>query len=203
MSVSSPELPCSQACENNKGVILDLLQKVFSDRDQVLELGSGTGQHATWFAQHMPWLQWQPTDIPSNVSFSQPRLSAYVGKNLSEIKPLDVTDKPWRVAVPHALFTANSLHIMPYVAVQALFDALGKQAAADTCLVVYGPFNYGGGYSSLSNAQFDQWLAQQNQLSAIRDFEKVDALAQAAGFMLEQDNEMPANNRLLVWRKPG
>lgn len=202
MSGSSPELPFSQACENNKNVILHHLQNVFSDRDRVLELGSGTGQHATWFAQHMPWLQWQPSDIPLNVPFLQPRCSAYAGGNLSEITPLDVTDKPWPVDVPHAIFTANSLHIMPYVAVQALFDALGRQAGTDTCLVVYGPFNYGGDYSSPSNEQFDQWLAQQNRLSAIRDFEKVDALAQEAGFVLEQDTDMPANNRLLVWRKP-
>ena len=202
MPASAPELPYSQACENNKGVILEHLLTVFKDREQVLELGSGTGQHATWFAQHMPWLEWQPTDIPVNVSLTELRCASYSGQNLGPVKPLDVTDNPWPMDVPHALFTANSLHIMPFDAVVALFGALGKQAKADTCLVVYGPFNYGGQYTSPSNAQFDQWLAQQNPLSAIRDFEKVDALAKTAGFVLEQDNAMPANNRLLVWRRP-
>lgn len=201
MFASTPELPYSQSCENNKSVILEHLQKVFADRERVLELASGTGQHATWFAAHMPWLQWQPTDIPSNTAVLEPRCRTYSGQNLCPVKALDVTDRPWSVDVPHALFTANCLHIMPYIAVEALFDALGNQAKVDTCLVVYGPFNYGGEYTSQSNARFDQWLAQQHPLSAIRDFEKVDALAQAAGFTLEQDNEMPANNRLLVWRK--
>ena len=202
MPAGTPQLPYSQSCENNKAVILEHLQRVFADREQVLELASGTGQHATWFAEHMPWLQWQPSDIPRNTAVLEPRCRAYSGQNLCAIKALDVTDKPWPLDVPHALFTANSLHIMPYIAVEALFDALSEQAQADTCLVVYGPFNYGGEYTSESNARFDQWLLQQHPLSAIRDFEKVDALAQAAGFTLEQDSEMPANNRLLVWRKP-
>ncbi len=197
----APEPPYSQACDNNKGPILEHLSKVFKNREQVLELGSGTGQHATWFAQHMPWLQWQPTDIPENVALTKLRCESYLGQNISPVTSLDVTDNPWPVDVPHALFTANSLHIMPYTAVAALFEALGNQAKADTSLVVYGPFNCGGQYTSPSNARFDQWLVQQNPLSAIRDFEKVDGLAQAAGFVLEQDNEMPANNRLLVWRK--
>ena len=201
MPAGAPEPPYSQACENNKGVILEHLNLVFKNRQQVLELGSGTAQHATWFAQHMPWLQWQPTDTPDSVALTELRCASYQGQNLCPVKALDVTDNPWSVDVPHALFTANSLHIMPYNAVVALFDALGKQAKVDTCLVIYGPFNYWGQYSSPSNARFDQWLAQQNPLSAIRDFEKMDGLAQAAGFVLEQDNEMPANNRLLVWRK--
>jgi len=199
--LGTSELPYSQSCENNKRVILERLQEIFADRKQVLEIASGTGQHATWFAEHMPWLQWQPTDIPTNVATLEPRCRAYSGQNLCTVTALDVTDKPWMVDVPHALYTANSLHIMPYTAVEALFDALGNFAKPDTCLVVYGPFNYDGEYTSESNARFDQWLLQQHPLSAIRDFEKVDAMAQFAGFVLEQDNDMPANNRLLVWRK--
>ncbi|MFK8047300.1 MAG: DUF938 domain-containing protein [Halioglobus sp.] len=200
MPLGTSELPYSQSCENNKRVILERLQEIFADRKQVLEIASGTGQHATWFAEHMPWLRWQPTDIPNNIAVLKPRCEAYAGQNLGAVTALDVTDEPWMVEVPHALFTANSLHIMPFTAVEALFKALGDRAKSDTCLVVYGPFNYGGEYTSDSNARFDQWLSQQHPLSAIRDFEKVDALADSAGFTLEQDNEMPANNRLLVWR---
>lgn len=195
------ELPFSQACENNKTAILEKLSLIFSDRKTVLEFGSGTGQHASWFAQYMPWLEWQPTDIADNLATLVPRCAAYPGSNLLPAKPLDVTQNPWPVAVPSAVYTANSLHIMPFSAVQALFDVLGEMAEKDTVLVVYGPFNYGGQYTSDSNARFDQWLYQQHPLSAIRDFERVDGLANSAGFTLQEDHAMPANNRLLVWRR--
>ena len=195
------ELPFSQACENNKTAILEKLLNIFADRKTVLEFGSGTGQHASWFAQHMPWFTWQPTDIAGNLPTLLPRCAAYPGSNLLAATPLDVTKKPWSVPVPSAVFTANSLHIMPFAAVQDLFKALGEMAESDTVLVVYGPFNYGGKYTSDSNARFDQWLHQQHPLSAIRDFEGVGELANSAGFALEGDHVMPANNRLLVWRK--
>jgi hypothetical protein len=194
-------LPFSQACENNKGVILSHLQQLLVDREAVLELGSGSGQHATWFAQHMPWLRWQPTDVATNLQKLKPRCEAYMGSNLLPVQALDVSVTPWTIAVPTAVFTANSVHIMPFSAVQALFEGLGVCASSDTILVVYGPFNYEGRYTSDSNARFDRWLGEQHPLSAIRDFEKVDDLARAAGFVLQQDNDMPANNRLLVWRK--
>ena len=194
-------LPFSQACENNKKFILTQLQQIFADREEVLELGSGSGQHATWFAQHMPWLRWQPTDVATNLQNLRPRCEAFEGGNLLPVQALDVSVTPWTVAVPTAVFTANSLHIMPFSAVQALFEGLGACSGADTMLVIYGPFNYEGRYTSDSNARFDLWLGQQHPLSAIRDFEKVDDLAKAAGFVLQQDNDMPANNRLLVWRK--
>jgi len=195
------QLPYSQSCENNKGAILSQLETLFADYTEVLELGSGTGQHASWFASHMPWLQWQPTEMQENLPVLAPRCLVYEGDNLLAPLALDVSVSPWPVTSPKAIFTANTLHIMPFASVQALFDALGGQAVAGTLLVVYGPFNYGGRYTSESNARFDQWLAAQHPLSAIRDFEEVDALAQNAGFSLEQDNEMPANNRLLVWRR--
>jgi Protein of unknown function (DUF938) len=195
-------LPFSQSCENNKGPILHALEALFADRRRVLEIASGTGQHATWFARHMPHLQWQPTERPDHLAVLQPRCAAYEGNNLLSAAPLDVSLRPWETLdQPNAIFTANSLHIMPWESVEDLFAELGVRALADTLLVVYGPFNYGGEYTSPSNAGFDQWLAQQSPFSAIRDFERVDKLANAAGFGLQHDMEMPANNRLLVWRK--
>jgi len=194
-------LPFSQACENNKQPILEVLARVFADRGEVLEIASGTGQHATWFAGHLPQLRWQPTELPANLGTLAPRCAAYPGDNLSSPAALDVSDRPWPDAVPHAIFSANSLHIMPWLSVEDLFAELGARAPANCVLAVYGPFNYGGSYTSESNARFDQWLAAQNPHSAIRDFERVDALAQAAGFTLEEDNAMPANNRTLVWRR--
>jgi len=196
----SDALPCSQACENNKQVILERLQPLFTNTRKVLELGAGTGQHATWFAQHLAHLVWQPTDVAANLPVLSLRCAAYTGANLLPPMALDVCDHPWPLAVPDAVFTANSLHIMPFAAVEQCFAELGRRAGRDTQLCVYGPFNYGGAYTSDSNARFDQWLAQQHPDSAIRDFEAVDALARAAGFALQEDHAMPANNRLLVWR---
>lgn len=196
-------LPFSQACENNKSAILEVLEQAFSDRRQVLEVASGTGQHACHFAANMPWLRWQPTELYCHLAVLSPRCASYTGDNLLAELALDVCDQPWPVAIPDAVFTANSLHIMAWSAVQSLFTALGRKAGADVVLAVYGPFNYGGRYTSPSNASFDQWLAQQHPDSAIRDFEQVNQLASAAGFELEADHAMPANNRLLVWTRKG
>ncbi len=194
-------LPFSQSCENNKDFILEVLCQAFADRRAVLEIASGTGQHACHFAANMPWLQWQPTELPGNLPVLQPRCAAYTGNNLLPPLALDVRADPWPVAVPDALFSANSLHIMSFPAVEQCFAALARQAGADTLLAIYGPFNYGGQYTSPSNARFDQWLAQQHPQSAIRDFDAVNTLAGRAGFSLQADHEMPANNRLLLWRK--
>jgi hypothetical protein len=194
-------LPFSQSCENNKSWILDVLTRAFADRRQVLEIASGTGQHACHFAANMPWLQWQPTELPENMPALHPRCAAYAGDNILPERALDVCDEPWPVDIPDALFSANSLHIMPWAAVDKLFATLGKAAGGDVVLAVYGPFNYNGHYTSDSNARFDQWLAQKSPDSAIRHFEEVDRLAAAAGFALQGDHEMPANNRLLLWAK--
>lgn len=194
-------LPFSQACENNKPFILDVLREVFADRHRVLEIGSGTGQHACHFAEHLPWLQWQPSDLPENLPVLHPRCARYAGDNLLPELALDVRERPWPVAIPDALFSANSLHIMAFTAVQDFFAALAIGAPRDAVLAIYGPFNYHGAYTSASNAQFDQWLSQRDPVSGIRDFEAVNALADGAGFSLLRDCAMPANNRLLVWRR--
>lgn len=196
------EQPFSQSCENNKGPILDVLARVFSGRREVLEIASGTAQHACWFAAHLPHLLWQPSELPANLPITTPRCKAYTGDNLLLPLGLDVSATPWPVdEIPHAIFSANSLHIMPWHAVEALFAELGERAVEGTLLAVYGPFNYEGRYTSESNARFDQWLAAQSLHSAIRGIEDVNALAKQAGFCLLEDNAMPANNRLLVWEK--
>ena len=195
------ELPYSQASENNKEPILQVLERVFADRKSVLEVGSGTGQHATYLATALQHLSWQPTELAAHLPILLPRCQQAAVQNLATPLGLDVGDKPWPDLVFDAVFTANTLHIMSFDLVLALFDSLGDLAHRDVCLAVYGPFNYGGQYTSDSNARFDQWLAARDPASAIRDFEQVDALARSAGFVLQEDNEMPANNRLLVWRR--
>jgi hypothetical protein len=194
-------LPFSPSCENNQSFILEVLREAFADRRKVLEIASGTGQHACHFASHLPWLQWQPTELPANLPILQPRCAAYTGGNVLPPAVLDVCADPWPLAVPDALFSANSLHIMAFSAVEQLFAALGRSAGPDVKLAIYGPFNYDGKYTSPSNARFDQWLLQQHPDSAIRDFEAVNRLAERMGFFLQADYEMPANNRLLLWRK--
>lgn len=193
--------PFSQSCENNKAFIAEYLLPLLADRNVVLEIASGTGQHATFFSGLLPAVRWQPTELPANMASLVPRCEAYSGANLLPPQALDVCSRPWAVDVPDAIFTANSLHIMPFFAVQELFRELGQCASVGTLLAVYGPFNYSGQYTSESNARFDTWLAAQHLESAIRDFEQVDELAKEAGFMLQDDHGMPANNRLIVWRR--
>lgn len=194
-------LPFSQACENNKASILAVLREVFADRKRVLEIGSGTGQHACHFATHLPWLEWQPTELQENLAYLLPRCGAYAGDNLLPPCALDVREDSWPLAIPDAVFSANCLHIMAFPVVERFFAALGRRGSQDLVFANYGPFNYRGEYTSPSNARFDQWLAAQNPDSAIRDFEEVDRLAASAGLMLAADHEMPANNRLLVWTR--
>jgi len=194
------DLPYSQASENNREPILAVLREAFANCTEVLEIGAGTGQHATAFAPALPWLRWQPTEHPDALAFLEPRCRAFPAPNLAPPLALDVCDRPWPVPVPDGVFTANTLHIMPWEATEALFQALAE-AVPGAVLAIYGPFNYGGRYTSDSNAQFDQWLAARSPHSAIRDFEAVDKLAAGAGFTLDTDHAMPANNRLLRWRR--
>ncbi|MEP5765832.1 MAG: DUF938 domain-containing protein [Halieaceae bacterium] len=193
--------PFSQACENNKDPILAILRDTLAGVEQVLELASGTGQHARYFVEQMPTLRWQPTDLAQNLPGISAWCEDFAGDRLLPPVELDVSAADWGLPIPGALFSANSLHIMPWSAVVALFAYLGAHAPAGNLLCIYGPFNYGGEYTSDSNARFDLWLAEQHPGGGIRDFEAVDDLARQAGYELQADNSMPANNRLLVWRR--
>ncbi len=193
--------PFSQACENNKRAILDVLHRHLDGVELLLELGSGTGQHARFFAEQLPSLCWQASDLADNLPGIEAWREDYPGDNLPAPHLLDVTWPDWGIAIPGAVFTANSLHIMPWSSVETLFAYLGEHAPAGNRLLVYGPFNYGGQYTSESNARFDEWLGLQHPGGGIRDFEAVDALAGAAGYRLLDDTAMPANNRLLAWQK--
>lgn len=193
--------PFSQACENNKRPILAILQRVFADRQQVLEIGSGTGQHAVFFTEHLPHLQWQTSDLKEN----HPGIKAWLDeaglKNLHAPIEIDADQQPWPLDPVDAVFSANTLHIMSWQQVQRLFRGIAAITLPRAKVVVYGPFNYGGRFTSESNRNFDAWLKEQAAHRGIRDFEAVNALADDQGFQLLEDNPMPANNRLLVWEK--
>ncbi len=192
--------PFAAACERNREPILTVLRDYFADRRRVLEIGSGTGQHAVFFAAHFPALCWQTSDRAENL----PGIAAWLAEAALPNTPppleLDVCE-PFPASGFDALFSANTLHIMPWSAVQRLFAALPTAQLEQALVVVYGPFNYGGRFTSDSNAAFDAQLKAASPLQGIRDFERIAVLAAAAGLVLLEDRAMPSNNRCLVWRK--
>lgn len=192
--------PYSQACENNKQPILDVISQVFAQHNHVLEVGSGTGQHAVFFAERMPHLRWQCADQAEYL----PGIRAWIEdanlNNLEAALELEVTN-PWPITGVSAVFSANTVHIMHWHQVEAFFAGLKAHLsnAGDFCL--YGPFNYQRNYTSDSNERFDQWLKQRDPGMGIRDFDDINTLAESAGLTLINDHAMPANNRLLHFKK--
>lgn len=191
--------PDAPSCYRNRDVILAVLRDHFADRHRVLEIGSGTGQHAVYFGAALPQLIWQTSDRSEHHAGIQAWLDEAALDNVLAPIALDVTGA-WPTQGYDAFFTANTLHIMSAAAVQKLFAALPAVMEAGARLVIYGPFNYGGTYTSDSNRDFDAWLKARDPLSGIRDFEWIARLAQHAGFKLVEDRAMPANNRCLVWQ---
>ena len=183
--------PFSEASERNRGPILAILKRVLRDRKRVLEIGSGTGQHAAYFAPELPHLVWQASDVAENL----PGIREWV----SAPAPLELdADKDWPALDVDAAFSANTCHIMSWPQVERMFEGIGRIRTLQTfCL--YGPFNYGGRHTSESNARFDAMLRGRDPASGLRDFEAIVALAGKNGMALQEDNAMPANNRLLVF----
>jgi hypothetical protein len=199
--------PLSEACERNKGPILEVLRPALASSRHVLEIGSGTGQHAVHFSAHLPHLTWQPTDTVEYLPILRHRLQLEHPANLLPALELDVRARLWRVGPFDAIFTANTLHIMDWGAVEELFHGIGRVfgtappvPSRPQVLCVYGPFRYGGRYTSDSNVAFDRFLQDRDPRSGIRDFAAVDGLARSQGLRLQADHAMPANNQLLVWR---
>ena len=195
-------LPISQPCERNKRPILDKLNGVFEDRKKVLEIGSGTGQHAEYFAQEMPHLCWQISDRTAYLENLSARIFHADLTNLPAPIELEV-NRHWAYADNDfdAVFTANTLHIMSWDEVLAMIDWLGKILEKGAKVAIYGPFHYEGKATSPSNADFDRSLREKAVDMGIRDFEAVEQEMNNQGFSLNQDWAMPANNRLLFWEK--
>jgi cyclopropane fatty-acyl-phospholipid synthase-like methyltransferase len=179
-----------------------VLREYFADRRHVLEIGGGTGQHAVYFAATLPRLIWQSSDRTENLPGIRAWLDEAALPNTPAPLEFDVAGT-WPTTRFDAIFSANTLHIMAWREVELLFARLPTITTDDATLVIYGPFNDEGRYSSDSNAAFDQWLRARGAHMAIRDAGAVDALASRAGFNLIGDIAMPANNRCLVWRRGG
>jgi SAM-dependent methyltransferase len=191
--------PYSESCERNRQPILSVLKRVFAKARTVLEIGSGTGQHAAYFAPELPHLVWQPSDVAEHLSGITLWIDECAAPNLRAPIELDV-DKPWPAVAADAVFAANVCHIMSWPQVEHMFEGVGRVLASGGVFALYGPFNYGGRYTSESNARFDAMLRARDPASGLRDFKALVALARRSGLVMAEDNPMPANNRTLVWR---
>lgn len=190
----------SAAAERNKQPILERISPLLGDASTVLEIGSGTGQHAEHFAAHMPWLRWTCSDMPERHSELVTVIQDAALPNLGEPLALDVR-QPWPALHVDAVFTANTLHIMDWPTVERFFEQLGERLSSQARVLVYGPFHYLSSPTSESNAAFDCMLREENTGKGIRDIGAVQSLAASAGLRLLGDFAMPANNRLLAWEK--
>ena len=196
--------PFSPACENNRGPILEILKPLLVDKSSVLEIGSGTGQHAVWFAKNMPQLQWQTSDLQPNHAGINQWLDAYPSPNLLppiELDMLGIAEGNWPNADYDCIYSANTAHIMPWEAVVNMLAQAGLQLRSNGVLCLYGPMQYQGVIEPQSNRDFDASLRQQASHMGIREFHQINQLAVEAGLVMLDDHAMPANNRLLVWQK--
>ncbi len=196
-------IPFSEACQRNQSVILDVLQPYFSQIDSVLEIGSGTAQHAVHFAKANPHLTWQTSDQTHYLEGINAQLSNAAVANIISPIELNVNQTVWVSGSTSysGVYTANTFHIMTWQDIQAFFNGLASVTHTNSYLFVYGPFKYTGVFTSESNQAFDQVLRARDCGSAIRDFEAVNELAQSAGFHLVSDTLMPANNQCIVWQR--
>lgn len=199
------DLPFSQASENNKKPILEELRVWLKDSKAVLELGSGTGQHAVYFAPRLEHLIWNTSDLPENHAAIAARLSLHPAANLRAPMLLDARDTRWPSSTAalgvDAIYSANTAHIMHWDAVMSMFAGVGKALPVGGLFLLYGPFCYAGEHTSEGNRAFDASLRAGDAGKGIRDKNDLDELADQAGLTLAGDQAMPANNRLLVWRR--
>lgn len=194
--------PFAESCEQNRAPIQAVLEKVFADRTRVLEIASGTGQHAVYFGQALPHLTWQTSELAINHAGIQAWLDEAALPNVLPPLDIDVNAPEWPLTGEvDAIFNANTVHIVAWPAVERLFAGIGRVLANGGIVCLYGPFNYDGRFTSESNARFDAWLKNRDPNSGVRDFEAINRLAAAQGLQLLQDIAMPSNNRSLVWQR--
>ena len=199
----SVDKPFSASCECNREPILDILRDALADRRRVFEIGSGTGQHAVFFAAALPWLEWQTSERGEYLEGVQSWLDDAALANTPPPIVFDVGQDDWPKTRYDAIFTANTLHIMAWPDVERLFARLPEIMSDDCVVAVYGPFNINGQYTSESNAAFDCALHERGAHMGIRDLAAVDSLAAAAGLTRSALQPMPANNLCVIWKRHG
>jgi len=190
----------SAAAEQNRQPILDVLQGELTAGDVVLELGAGSGQHASFFGASLPDVIWQPTDVAECMAsiddWTEPQR-----KNVRPALALDVRQSPWPDLDVNVCYTANTFHIMALEAVDALLLGCAGCLDEGEKLCVYGPFSFDGQHTSDSNRHFDEMLRQQNPDMGVRDLTQLDAQAATVGFGPSRQVPMPANNLLVIWSR--
>lgn len=191
------------AAARNRDPILEVLQTVFPEQGRVLEIASGTGEHAVHFARAFPGLTWQPTDLDPEDMKSIDAWRASEGlTNLLPSMRLDTREDPWPVDGPlDGIFCANMIHISPWASAEGLFSGAGRLVRGGGTLVTYGPYRIGGEHTAPSNEAFDASLKSRDPSWGVRDLGELEGLAGSAGLALERRVEMPANNFTLVWRR--
>ncbi len=194
--------PFSAACERNQEPILSVMkQYITKDDRRLLEIGSGTGQHAVYLAPHFPQVEWHPSDVQANLSgmklwFDETRIPSIRPSLKLEIGKHELPKLKFDIA-----FTANTFHIMHWKEVKSLIKQFGGRLREGSRVFIYGPFKYNGEFTSHSNAEFDEQLRLRDPMSGIRSFEDVLNAMVKNGFELLDDVEMPANNRMLVFNR--
>jgi len=193
--------PFSESCVQNQAEICAVLESLLINTKHVLEIGSGTGQHAVYFAERLAHLIWQTSDQEQYHQGIKLWLNEAGLDNTRDPIKLDVSNDTWPEISIDAVFSANAVHIMAWNNVVDYFKYSTELLHKNGLFILYGPFNYGGKYTSQSNANFDEWLKARDPKSGIRDFEALNDMANKNNMMLKYDFEMAANNRILCWEK--
>jgi cyclopropane fatty-acyl-phospholipid synthase-like methyltransferase len=193
--------PYAESCDHNQAQILEVLRDEFADRQQVLEIASGTGQHAVFLGRALAHLSWHTSELKQNHAGIQMWLDEARLPNVHAPIELDVNSAAWPIQWVDAIFNANTVHIVSWQGVENMFAGIGRALETGGIVCMYGAFNYKGSFTSESNARFDAWLRARDACSGVRDFEAVNCLAEAQGLRLLKDISMPGNNRTLVWKR--
>ena len=193
--------PYCESCEQNQAPILKILQETLANQRRVLEIASGTGQHAVYFGRALSHLTWQTSELVQNHAGILAWLNEVQLPNVLPPVALDVNDDRWPIEIVDTVFNANTVHIISCSEVERMFAGIARILRKGGLLCLYGPYNYKGKFTSESNAHFDAWLKSRNKNSGVRDFEAINRLAEAHGLFLLRDVAMPSNNRTLVWQR--
>jgi SAM-dependent methyltransferase len=189
------------ATDRNRGPILDVLRPLLPEGTLVLEVASGTGQHAAFFAGALPGVTWQPTDLDPEGLASIEAWRAEAGlPNLRAPLRLDATAEHWPVEEAGAVFCANMIHIAPWAACEGLVRGAARVLSRGGVLFLYGPYRIGGALPAPSNVTFDASLRERDPAWGVRELDDVTALAESNGFRREAVVPMPANNHCVVFR---
>ena len=191
----------SQAADNNKSVIAEVLGDWLPVRASVLEIGSGSGQHAIHIGRTLTHVSWQPTEHPDRLEILASNLARYAPSSVRTPLRLDLAEHEWPNCSVDCVFSANVIHIVSEPLGERLIVGGAQAAGANGLFVLYGPFTYHGEFTTDSNRDFDQWLKDRDEKSGIRSIEWVERIAEREGMTLVEDREMPANNQCLIFRK--